>query len=86
PARVFNIGNHDPVQLLDFIACVEASLGRAAEKRLLPMQDGDVPATYADTTALREWVGFAPATPLSHGIAQFVAWYLAYHGNRSNMA
>jgi UDP-glucuronate 4-epimerase len=79
PARVFNIGNHDPVQLLDFIACVEASLGRAAEKRLLPMQDGDVPATYADTTALREWVGFAPGTPLAQGIERFVQWYRGYH-------
>jgi UDP-glucuronate 4-epimerase len=79
PARVFNIGNHDPVQLLDFIACLEASLGRTAEKRLLPMQDGDVPATYADTRALREWVGFAPATPLATGIQHFVDWYQAYH-------
>ncbi|MFM2119169.1 MAG: hypothetical protein RL722_637 [Pseudomonadota bacterium] len=79
PARVFNIGNHDPVQLLDFIACVERSLGRQAEKRLLPMQDGDVPATYADTSALRDWVGFAPATPLESGIQQFVAWYLDFH-------
>jgi UDP-glucuronate 4-epimerase len=79
PARVFNIGNHDPVQLLDFIACVEASLGRTAEKRLLPMQDGDVPATYADTRALRDWVGFAPATPLASGISRFVDWFQAYH-------
>jgi UDP-glucuronate 4-epimerase len=79
PARVFNIGNHDPVPLLDFIACLEASLGRTAEKRLLPMQDGDVPATYADTRALRDWVGFAPATPLATGIARFVDWYQAYH-------
>jgi UDP-glucuronate 4-epimerase len=67
------------VQLLDFIACLEASLGRTAEKRLLPMQDGDVPATYADTRALREWVGFAPATPLATGIQHFVDWYRAYH-------
>ena len=79
PWRVFNIGNHDPVQLLDFIACIEASLGRTADKRLLPMQDGDVPATYADTSALRTWVDFAPATPLATGITRFVEWYRGYH-------
>ncbi len=79
PWRVFNIGNHDPVQLLDFITCIETSLGRTADKRLLPMQDGDVPATYADTGGLREWVGFAPATPLVTGITRFVEWYRDYH-------
>jgi UDP-glucuronate 4-epimerase len=79
PWRVFNIGNYDPVQLLDFIACIERSLGRSAAKRLLPMQDGDVPATYADTRALRDWVGFAPATPLAQGIGHFVDWYQRYH-------
>ncbi len=79
PWRVFNIGNHDPVQLLDFITCIETSLGRTAAKRLLPMQDGDVPATYADTGALQEWVGFAPATPLAAGITRFVEWYRDYH-------
>ncbi|MEY2686064.1 MAG: hypothetical protein RL375_262 [Pseudomonadota bacterium] len=83
PWRVFNIGNHDPVPLPDFIACIEAGLGRAADKRLLPMQDGDVPATYADTSALREWVGFAPATPLATGITRFVEWYRDYHAART---
>ena len=79
PYRVFNIGNHQPVPLLDFIGTIESALGMTAEKRLLPMQDGDVPATYADTALLREWVGFAPATPIQDGIARFVAWYRDYY-------
>jgi UDP-glucuronate 4-epimerase len=80
PHRVFNIGNHDPVQLMEFIACIERATGREAVKRLLPMQAGDVPATYASTTALRDWVGFAPATPLAEGIDRFVRWYRGYYG------
>lgn len=80
PHRVFNIGNHDPVQLMEFIACIERATGREAVKRLLPMQPGDVPATYASTTALRDWVGFAPATPLAEGIERFVRWYRGYYG------
>jgi UDP-glucuronate 4-epimerase len=80
PHRVFNIGNHDPVPLLDFIACIERATGREAVKRLLPMQPGDVPATYASTQALHDWVGFAPATPLAEGIARFVRWYRGYYG------
>ncbi|MBC7942325.1 MAG: NAD-dependent epimerase [Chitinophagaceae bacterium] len=80
PFRVFNIGNHDPVPLLDFIGCIEDALGLTAQKNLLPLQDGDVPATYADVDALREWVGFAPATDIRTGIAHFVRWYRAYYG------
>lgn len=79
PYRVFNIGNHDPVPLLDFIGAIEQALGQTAEKRLLPMQDGDVPATYADTALLDDWVGFAPATPITEGVARFVAWYRDYY-------
>ena len=79
PYRIFNIGNHDPVPLLDFIGCIETALGRSAVKQFLPMQDGDVPATYASTDALHRWVGFAPATPLSEGIERFVRWYRGYH-------
>lgn len=79
PYRVFNIGNSDPVPLLDFIACIENALGKTAEKNLLPLQDGDVPATYANTDALRDWVGFVPGTPVQNGINQFVAWYRAYY-------
>ena len=79
PYRVFNIGNSDPVPLMDFIAAIEAATGREAEKIFLPMQDGDVPATYADTRLLDQWVGFAPATPISEGVQRFVAWYRDYY-------
>ncbi len=79
PYRVFNIGNHQPVPLMDFIGCIEQRLGRRAEKRMLPMQPGDVPTTYADTSALRQWIDFAPRTPLSEGIAHFVDWYREYY-------
>lgn len=79
PHRVFNIGNHDPVQLMAFIACIERTTGREASKRLLPMQAGDVPATYASTRALQDWVGFAPATPLAEGIERFVRWYREHY-------
>ncbi len=79
PYRVFNIGNHNPVQLLDYIACIEDALGMKAQKNLLPLQDGDVPATYADVDALRDWVGFAPATDVGTGVARFVAWYRGYY-------
>ncbi len=80
PYRVFNIGNNKPVPLLDFIACIENALGRKAEKNLLPLQDGDVPATYANTDALNDWVGFVPGTPIEQGVARFVAWYRDYYG------
>ena len=79
PYRVFNIGNSDPVPLLDFIGAIETATGKTAEKILLPMQDGDVPATYADTSLLNDWVGFAPATPITEGVARFVAWYRDYY-------
>ena len=79
PYRVFNIGNSEPVQLLDFIGCIESALGKTAVKKLLPMQPGDVPATYASTQALQDWVGFAPSTPLAEGMGRFVRWYRAYY-------
>jgi len=79
PYRVFNIGNHNPVPLLDFIGAIEEALGISAVKRMLPLQDGDVPATYADTDLLDEWVGFAPATPIGDGVKRFVAWYRDYY-------
>ena len=79
PYRVFNIGNNNPVQLLDFIGAIEDALGRKAEKRLLPLQDGDVPATYADTSLLNDWVGFVPATSVQDGVGRFVAWYRDYY-------
>lgn len=76
--QIFNIGNNQPVQLLEFISVLEAALGREAQKRFLPMQDGDVPVTYADTSRLDAWVGFKPATPLREGIGRFVEWYRSY--------
>jgi UDP-glucuronate 4-epimerase len=79
PFRIFNIGNHDPVPLLDFIGCIEEALGRKAEKNLLPLQDGDVPATYADVDTLTAWTGFKPATDIRTGIGRFVAWYRDYY-------
>lgn len=80
PYRVFNIGNNQPVRLMEYIAALESALGRRAEKRLLPLQPGDVPATYADTTLLDEWVSFKPATLVTEGVARFVEWYRAYYG------
>ncbi len=80
PYRVFNIGNHSPVQLLDYIGCIEEALGMKAQMNLLPLQDGDVPATYADVDALRDWVGFTPATDIRSGVQRFVAWYRGYYG------
>ena len=79
PYRVFNIGNHDPVPLMDYIGAIEEALGRTAEKNMLPMQPGDVPATYADVEALTEWTGFTPKTTIREGIARFVAWYRDYY-------
>ncbi len=79
PFRVFNIGNSDPVELMSFIAAIEKAVGVQAQKKLLPMQDGDVPATYADTEALNAWTGFAPATAVDTGVARFVAWYRSYY-------
>jgi UDP-glucuronate 4-epimerase len=78
PWRIYNIGNHAPVGLLDFIGCLERTLGRRASTRLLPMQPGDVVATCADTEALRRDTGFAPSTPLELGIGRFVEWYVDY--------
>ena len=78
PFRVFNIGNHSPVQLMDYIGAIESALGMEAKKNFLPMQDGDVPATYADTSELNAWTGFQPGTPVKEGVARFVAWYRAY--------
>jgi UDP-glucuronate 4-epimerase len=78
PHAIFNIGNHQPIRVMDFIATLERVLGVKANIEFLPMQAGDVPATYADTTKLREWVDFAPATSLEHGLSQFRDWYNAW--------
>ena len=75
-----NIGNHSPVALGDFIAILERLCGREAIKEYVAMQPGDVHATYADVTSLREAVGFEPDTPLEDGLARFVDWYRGFHG------
>jgi UDP-glucuronate 4-epimerase len=80
PHTLYNIGNHTPITLKRFIATIEAALGREAQKCYLPMQPGDVPATYADVERLTRVAGFAPRTPIEEGIARFVAWFRAYHG------
>jgi len=79
PYRLFNIGNNQPVELMDFIAVLEDHLGRKAQMRLLPMQPGDVPETYADVDDLTAEVGFKPGTSIREGIGRFVAWYREYY-------
>ncbi len=80
PHRIYNLGNHKPVKLLDFITVIERALGRTAEKLLLPMQPGDVPESFADIESARRDLGFEPKTTIEEGIARFVAWYRDYHG------
>ncbi|MDQ8022613.1 MAG: NAD-dependent epimerase [Moraxellaceae bacterium] len=79
PFRVFNIGNQGPVELMRFIEAIEKALGIEATKNLLPIQPGDVPATYADVSALTEWTGLKPGTSIEDGVARFVAWYRDYY-------
>jgi UDP-glucuronate 4-epimerase len=75
PHTVFNIGNHNPVQVLEFIRTLESVMGVEARKEYLPMQPGDVPATHASIAKLKAWVDFAPTTPLATGLANFWTWY-----------
>ena len=79
PFRLFNIGNNSPEKLLDFIEIMENALGKTTQKEFLPMQAGDVKATYADTSALEKWVGFKPNTPLKEGVQRFAKWYKIYY-------
>ncbi len=79
PYRLYNIGNNQPVELMHLIAVLEQRLGRTAAKNLLPMQPGDVPATFADVDDLTRDVGFKPATPIETGVARFVEWYRSYY-------
>ncbi len=79
PYRIYNIGNNNPVELLDFIETLERCLGKKAVKNLLPIQAGDVPSTYADVDDLMRDVGFRPATSIAEGIGRFVAWYREYY-------
>lgn len=79
PYRLYNIGNNSPVQLSEFIDCIERETGKKAQRNLLPMQAGDVPSTYANVDDLVRDVGFKPATPVSHGVHEFVRWYRSYY-------
>lgn len=80
PWRVYNIGNQRPVELMDYIAAIEHSLGRKAQMNLLPLQPGDVVDTYADVEALVEDIGYRPSVPVEEGIERFVAWFREYYG------
>jgi UDP-glucuronate 4-epimerase len=80
PHEIFNIGNHDAVELEAFIAVLERLLGRPAIREYLPLQPGDVPATYASIERIAAATGFAPTTSLSEGLGRFVAWYRDYYG------
>jgi UDP-glucuronate 4-epimerase len=80
PFEVFNLGNSEPVDLLVFIGLLEEALGQKAEKRMMPMQPGDVPETFADIQDAKASLGFSPRTPLREGITRFVAWYRSHYG------
>jgi UDP-glucuronate 4-epimerase len=80
PYALFNIGNHQPVALPDYIAALETALGRKALTEMAPMQPGDVQITYADTERLERATGFTPSTPLDAGLAKFAAWFKSYYG------
>ncbi|BCH03287.1 NAD-dependent epimerase [Mesorhizobium loti] len=80
PWRIFNIGNNNPVRLTAYVEALESALGRKAVIELLPLQAGDVPDTFADTSALQEAVGYRPGTSVADGVGRFVEWYQAYFG------
>jgi UDP-glucuronate 4-epimerase len=83
PHLVLNIGNHRPVSVMDFVATLEKMLGIRADIEFLPMQSGDVPATYADTDLLRNYTGFAPSTSLEDGLRRFADWHRAWSGEKA---
>jgi UDP-glucuronate 4-epimerase len=86
PFRIYNIGNHQPVELLRYIEVIEECLGRKAEKHFLPLQAGDVPDTFADIEDLAQAVGYRPATPVEVGVRRFVEWFCQYYGYRPKEA
>ncbi len=79
PYKIYNIGNNSPVNLLDFIAAIEKALGKKAKKNMLPLQPGDVPATWADVSDLIEDLGYKPNTPITEGIQKFIDWYRKFY-------
>jgi len=78
PYKIYNIGNNNPVKLMDFISSIENKLGKTIQKNMLPIQPGDVPATYADVSDLVEDLKYQPATPIQQGIDNFIDWYLEF--------
>ena len=78
PYKIYNIGNNNPVQLMDFIEAIEKKLGKKAKKNMLPLQSGDVPSTYADVSDLIDDLNYKPATPIQEGIDKFIDWYLEF--------
>ncbi len=80
PYKIYNIGNSRPVRLMDFIEAIEKELGKKAEKNMLPIQPGDVPATWADVDDLQQDLGYTPSTPISVGVKRFVEWYRSFYG------
>jgi UDP-glucuronate 4-epimerase len=82
PYKLYNIGNNNPVPLMAFVEAIEKALGQKAQKEFLPLQPGDVPATYADVDDLIADTGFKPSTPIQEGINNFIAWYKGYYGEK----
>lgn len=80
PFRIFNIGNNQPVKLMEYVTALEEALGRKALRELLPLQPGDVPGTYADASSLEAAVGYRPCTPVKDGVRRFVDWYRDFYG------
>jgi UDP-glucuronate 4-epimerase len=80
PYKVYNIGNGSPVELMDFIKAIEEILGKEAKKNMLPLQPGDVPATWADTSTLEKDLGYRPNTPIKKGVENFIKWYREFYG------
>ena len=84
PSRIFNIGNSNPTPLMEYISAIEDALDIKAKINYLPLQPGDVPATYADTSALEEWINFVPKTSIKNGVNNFVRWYLEFYRNKKH--
>jgi UDP-glucuronate 4-epimerase len=82
PYRIYNIGNNQPVELMYLIEVLERCLGREAQKKMMPIQPGDVPTTFADVDDLIQDVGFRPQTPIEEGVRRFVDWYREYYESR----
>ena len=79
PHKIFNIGNSNPIKLMDYINEIEKAVGKKAIKEYLPMQPGDVKATFADTSKLENWINFKPNTSIKNGVSNFVKWYKDYY-------